>query len=132
MNRKVSVIGSGNVGATVARSLADKELADVVVLDILDGVPQGKGLDMLEACPIEGSDSRVLGMRLVALLGLKQNHSDLYLVYQPGKRWGEALPFPDFLMHQFPEGVFSEDFRLKPTFLGAVIRKYLDVRLRVG
>jgi len=61
MNRKVSVIGSGNVGATVARSIADKELADVVVLDILEGVPQGKALDMLEACPIEGSDARVLG-----------------------------------------------------------------------
>ncbi len=61
MNRKVSVIGSGNVGATAARSMADKELADVVVLDILDGVPQGKGLDMLEACPVEGSDARVLG-----------------------------------------------------------------------
>ena len=61
MNRKVSVIGSGHVGATTARSLADKELADVVILDILDGVPQGKGLDMLEACPVEGSDARVLG-----------------------------------------------------------------------
>ena len=61
MNRKVAVVGSGNVGATVARSIADKELADVVVLDILEGVPQGKGLDMLEACPIEGSDARVLG-----------------------------------------------------------------------
>ena len=61
MNRKVTVIGSGNVGATAARSIADKELADVVVLDILEGVPQGKGLDMLEACPVEGSDARVLG-----------------------------------------------------------------------
>jgi len=61
MNRKVSVIGSGNVGATAARSIADKELADVVILDILDGVPQGKALDMLEACPVEGSDARVLG-----------------------------------------------------------------------
>ena len=61
MNRKVTVIGSGNVGATAARSLADKELADVVVLDILEGVPQGKALDMLEACPVEGSDARVLG-----------------------------------------------------------------------
>ena len=61
MNRKVSVIGSGNVGATAARSIADKELADVVLLDILEGVPQGKGLDMFEACPIEGSDSKVLG-----------------------------------------------------------------------
>ncbi len=61
MNRKVSVIGSGNVGATTARSIADKELADVVLLDILEGVPQGKGLDMLQACPVEGSDARVLG-----------------------------------------------------------------------
>ena len=61
MNRKVSVIGSGNVGATAARSIADKELADVVILDILDGVPQGKALDILEACPVEGSDARVLG-----------------------------------------------------------------------
>ncbi len=61
MNRKVTVVGSGNVGATAARSIADKELADVVLIDILPGVPQGKGLDILEACPIEGSDSRVLG-----------------------------------------------------------------------
>ena len=61
MNRKVSVIGSGNVGATAARSIADKELADVVILDILEGIPQGKALDMLEACPVEGSDARVLG-----------------------------------------------------------------------
>ena len=63
MNRKVSVIGAGNVGSTAARSIADKELADVVILDIpqLEGVAQGKGLDMLEACPVEGSDARVLG-----------------------------------------------------------------------
>ena len=61
MDRKVTVVGSGNVGATAARSIADKELADVVVLDILEGVPQGKALDMLEACPVEGSDARVLG-----------------------------------------------------------------------
>ncbi len=61
MNRKVTIVGSGNVGATTARSIADKELADVVVLDILEGVPQGKGLDILEACPVEGSDARVLG-----------------------------------------------------------------------
>ena len=61
MDRKVTVVGSGNVGATAARSIADKELADVVLLDILEGVPQGKALDMLEACPVEGSDARVLG-----------------------------------------------------------------------
>ena len=61
MNRKVTVVGSGHVGATAARRIATKELADVVLLDVLEGVPQGKGLDMLEANPIEGSDARVLG-----------------------------------------------------------------------
>ena len=61
MNHKVTVVGSGHVGATAARRIATKELADVVLLDILEGVPQGKGLDMLEANPIEGSDARVLG-----------------------------------------------------------------------
>lgn len=61
MRKKVTVIGSGNVGSTVAQRLADKQLADVVLLDIVDGVPQGKSLDMLEAGPIEGYDVRVTG-----------------------------------------------------------------------
>jgi malate dehydrogenase len=62
MNRKVTVVGgAGNVGATVARAIADKELADVVIIDIADQKAAGIGLDILEACPIEGSDSRVVG-----------------------------------------------------------------------
>jgi len=62
MNRKVTVVGgAGNVGATVARGVADKQLADVVVIDIADQKAAGVALDMLEACPIWGSDSRVLG-----------------------------------------------------------------------
>ena len=62
MNRKVTVVGgAGNVGATVARGVADKQLADVVLVDIADKKAEGVALDMLEACPIWGSDSRVLG-----------------------------------------------------------------------
>src|SRR3989475_1988854 len=62
MNRKVTVVGgAGNVGATVARGIADKQLADVVVIDIADKKAAGVALDMLEACPIYGSDARVLG-----------------------------------------------------------------------
>ena len=62
MNRKVTVVGgAGNVGATVARAIADKELADVVIIDIAETKSAGVALDMLEACPIEGSDSRVVG-----------------------------------------------------------------------
>jgi len=58
---KVTVVGAGNVGATTAQRVADAEIADVVMIDILEGVPQGKGLDMMEACPVSGSDVNVIG-----------------------------------------------------------------------
>ena len=58
---KISVIGAGNVGATVANKVAEMEIGDVVMVDIIDGLPQGKGLDMLESAPVEGFDSNVIG-----------------------------------------------------------------------
>ncbi len=61
MRKKVTVIGAGNVGATLAHRLVDKQLADVVLIDILEGIPQGKGLDLLEAGPIEGYDVHIKG-----------------------------------------------------------------------
>jgi len=61
MRKKVSIVGSGNVGATAAHWIASKELADEVLIDIIEGVPQGKGLDLLEAMPIEKRDSYVSG-----------------------------------------------------------------------
>ena len=62
MNRKVTVVGgAGNVGATVARAVAVKELADVVIVDIAGEKAQGVALDIFEACPIDGSDTRLVG-----------------------------------------------------------------------
>jgi len=61
MRKKITVIGAGNVGASCATRLADKELGDVVVVDILEGIPTGKGLDILQSCPVEGSDVKVAG-----------------------------------------------------------------------
>ena len=63
MNRKVTVVGgAGNVGATVARSIAQRELADVVIVDIADSKAAGIALDIYQSCPIEGSASRVIGV----------------------------------------------------------------------
>src|SRR5262252_5082762 len=59
--RKVSIVGAGNVGATAGQRIVDKELADVVLVDIVEGVPQGKALDLAESAPIEGYDCRLTG-----------------------------------------------------------------------
>ncbi len=62
MNRKVTVVGgAGNVGATVARAVAEKELADVVIIDIMEQKAAGVALDIYEACPIQKSDARIVG-----------------------------------------------------------------------
>jgi len=61
MRKKVTIIGAGFVGSTCAHWIASKELADVVLVDIVEGIPQGKGLDLLEAGPIEGFDVNIVG-----------------------------------------------------------------------
>ncbi len=76
MRKKVTVVGSGNVGATVAHRLADKQLADVAMIDILEGIPQGKGLDLLEAGPVEGYDLKIKGTNDYA----DTAHSDLVVM----------------------------------------------------
>ena len=61
MNTKVTVVGAGNVGATAAQRLAEKELCDVVLIDIIEGVPQGKALDLAQAAPVEKHDAHLTG-----------------------------------------------------------------------
>lgn len=61
MRKKVTVVGAGNVGGSVAQRIAEKNLADVVLMDIVEGLPQGKALDLMEAGPVVGFDARVIG-----------------------------------------------------------------------
>ena len=61
MRSKVTIVGAGNVGATAAHWIAAKELADVVLLDVAEGIPQGKALDLLQAMPIEKRDVSIVG-----------------------------------------------------------------------
>jgi malate dehydrogenase len=61
MDKKVTVVGAGNVGATVAQRLCEKALCDVVLVDIIEGVPQGKALDLTEAAPVEKHDAHIIG-----------------------------------------------------------------------
>ncbi len=61
MKQKVTVVGAGNVGATAAQRIVEKELADVALIDILPGVPQGKALDIMESAPVERFDAKMVG-----------------------------------------------------------------------
>jgi malate dehydrogenase len=61
MKQKVTVVGAGNVGATAAQRIVEKELADVALIDIVEGVPQGKALDIMESAPVEKFDARMTG-----------------------------------------------------------------------
>ena len=61
MRKKVTVVGAGNVGANCALRIAGKELADVVLVDVVEGIPQGKGLDLLQSGPVEGYDVNITG-----------------------------------------------------------------------
>ncbi len=61
MRKKVTVVGAGNVGATLVQRIVEARIADVVMVDVVEGVPQGKGLDLLESGPVMGYDSKVIG-----------------------------------------------------------------------
>jgi malate dehydrogenase len=61
MNKKITVVGAGNVGATAAQRLAEKALCDVVLIDVIEGIPQGKALDLAQAAPIEKHDAQLIG-----------------------------------------------------------------------
>ena len=61
MRKKITIVGAGNVGATAAHWIASKELGDIVLVDVVEGIPQGKGLDLMEAGPIEGFDCNIRG-----------------------------------------------------------------------
>ena len=61
MKQKVTVVGAGNVGATAAQRIVEKEIADVVLIDIIEGIPQGKALDIMESAPVEKFDARMAG-----------------------------------------------------------------------
>jgi malate dehydrogenase len=69
MAKKVAVIGAGNVGASCAMYLAERNIADIVLVDIVEGVPQGKGLDLTQAAPVRGYDTEILGTNDYAAIG---------------------------------------------------------------
>jgi malate dehydrogenase len=123
MRNKVSIVGSGNVGATAAHWIASKELADVVLIDIIDGVPQGKGLDLLEAMPIEKRDSYIIGTQDYA----DTANSDLVVITagvprKPGMSRDDLLN----INHKIMKDVVEKVVRYSPNCILIVVSNPLD------
>ena len=123
MRKKVTVVGSGNVGATVAHRLVDKQMADVVLIDILEGIPQGKGLDLLEAGPIEGYDCRVRGTNNYADTG----NSDL-VVMTAGFPRKPGMSRDDLLKANYDvvKGTIEQVVKYSPDCILIVVTNPLD------
>jgi malate dehydrogenase len=133
MRKKVTLVGGGFVGATAAQRIADAGLADVVLTDILEGVPAGKGLDMLEAMPILKSDSHVQGISTHEGDYGATADSDIVVITagfarKPGMSRDDLLRANSGVVKQVTEAVA----KLSPKAILIVVTNPLDVMCQVA
>lgn len=129
MKKKISVIGAGNVGATTAQLIVQSGLADVVLFDIVEGMPQGKALDMAEACPLWNSSSAILGTNSYA----DTAGSDLVVITaglarKPGMSRNDLLHANANIVR----GVCSEVAPLSPNSILLVVTNPMDVMAQLA
>ena len=129
MRKKVTIVGSGNVGATAAHWIVSKELADVVLIDIIEGVPQGKGLDLLEAMPIEKRDSHIIGTNDYA----DTANSDIVVITagiprKPGMSRDDLLN----TNHKIMKDVISKVIEHSPNCILIIVSNPLDAMAQAG
>ena len=130
MRKKVTVVGAGNVGATAAMRIAEKELADVVLIDVLDGVPAGKALDLTEAAPVEKHDSKVSG--ITADYSAARN-SDIVIITagiprKPGMSRDDLLATNMGIM----KAVVTEIAKVSPNSILIIVSNPLDAMCHVA
>ncbi len=129
MDKKVTVVGAGNVGATAAQRLAEKELCDVVLVDIVEGLPQGKALDLAEAAPIEKHDAHPTGTNDYALSA----NSDIIIITagiprKPGMSRDDLLSTNAKIMRN----VTQEVAKLSPDAVLIIVSNPLDAMCHVA
>lgn len=129
MRKKVTILGSGNVGATAAQRIVDKELADVVLIDIIEGVPQGKGLDLLQSGPIEGYDSHVLGTN-----DYKDTANSDIVVITAGLPRRPGMSRDDLLIknYEIVKGVTEQVVKYSPHSILIVVSNPLDAMVQTA
>lgn len=124
MRSKVTVVGAGNVGASAAQRIVEKHLADVVLIDVVEGIPEGKGLDLWESAPVEGYDCRLKGTRDYA----DTAGSDV-VVITAGLARKPGMSRDDLLMKNYDivKGVTEQVVRHSPNAILVVVTNPLDV-----
>ena len=129
MKTKVTVVGAGNVGATVAQGIALKELADVVLVDIVEGVPQGKSLDLMETAPVEKYDSILRGVN-----NYDGTESSDIVVITAGLPRKPGMSRDDLLWknEEIVGGVTAEIARRSPDCIIIVVSNPLDAMCEVA
>src|SRR5437588_10178419 len=129
METKVTVVGGGNVGATVAQGIALKELADVVVVDIVEGVPQGKTLDLMQTGPIEKYDSILSGTN-----GYEETKNSDVVVITAGLPRKPGMSRDDLLWknEEIVAGVTREIVKRSPNCILIVVSNPLDAMCEVA
>jgi malate dehydrogenase len=123
MRKKVTVVGAGNVGANTAQKIAAKELADVVLVDVVEGVPQGKGLDMLESAPVEGYDVKITGTN-----GYDETANSDIVVITAGIARKPGMSRDDLLMTNYEviKGVTEQVAKRSPNAILILVTNPLD------
>ena len=129
MQKKVTVVGAGNVGATVAQRIAEKGLADVALIDIVEGLPQGKALDLQEAAPVEEHDCRLIGANTYDA----SRESDVIIITaglprKPGMSRGDLLTTNAGIV----KGIVQEVAPLSPEAILIVVTNPLDAMCHVA
>jgi malate dehydrogenase len=123
MRNKITVVGGGNVGASCAVNLAYKELGDVVLVDVVEGVPQGKALDMLQMGPVEGYDVRIAGANDYAPTA----NSDVGVI-TAGLARKPGMSRDDLLLanHEVVKGVTEQIVKYSPNCIIVLVTNPLD------
>lgn len=124
MRNKITVVGAGHVGATTAQRIIDKQLGDVVLVDIIEGIPQGKALDILEAAPVEKSDCRIIGSN-----GYEETKNSDVVVITAGIARKPGMSRDDLLNTNFNivKSVVEEIIKYSPDTILVLVSNPLDV-----
>ncbi|MEE8112142.1 MAG: malate dehydrogenase [Acidobacteriota bacterium] len=129
MRNKVTIVGAGHVGASAAQRIAEKQLADVILVDIIEGVPQGKALDLLESAPVEKTDAHLLGTNTYS----DTADSDI-VVITAGLPRKPGMSRDDLLQknRQIVEGVVKEVSQHSPESILIIVTNPLDAMAQLA